>query len=81
MKVNGVSPYTTSTLFILITSHYKKTELILELLNIFLSYFLLKLCLITCETLPVPVKTKVKGPMDFGIRPSAISYPASRIAA
>ena len=33
-----------------------------------------------CETLPVPVNTNVKGPMDLGIIPVAISYPASLTA-
>lgn len=38
------------------------------------------LVLLTCETFPEPVKTKVRGPKDLGIIPSDISYPASRIA-
>jgi len=36
--------------------------------------------ILTLETLPVPVNTNVKGPTDFGINPSEISYPASRTA-
>lgn len=36
--------------------------------------------ILTWETFPDPVKTKVKGPIDFGIIPNEISYPASRIA-
>ena len=34
---------------------------------------------ITWDTLPLPVKTNVKGPIEGGIMPNAISYPASRI--
>jgi hypothetical protein len=33
-----------------------------------------------CETLPDPVKQNVKGPMDLGNMPIAISKPASRTA-
>lgn len=36
--------------------------------------------ILTLDTLPVPVNTNVKGPTDFGISPSEISYPASRTA-
>ena len=35
---------------------------------------------VTLATLPAPVNTNVKGPIDFGIIPRDISYPASRIA-
>lgn len=34
----------------------------------------------TLDTLPVPVNTKVSGPMDLGMRPSEISYPQSLTA-
>jgi len=36
---------------------------------------------LTCDTLPDPVNTNNKGPIDLGMKPNEISYPASRIAA
>lgn len=33
-----------------------------------------------CDTFPEPVKINVNGPIDFGIIPSAISYPQSLTA-
>ncbi len=37
-------------------------------------------CTLTLDTLPVPVNTNVRGPMDLGMRPKDISYPQSLTA-